>query len=61
MANDFDTWLSDEDIERLWNVTHGNLPNSFASPEEMEEFLNVVHQAWLRKIGNNPFKAVTLQ
>jgi len=57
----YDTWLSDEDIQRLWDVTHGLLPSTFASSDEMEEFLNVVNQAWLRKIGNSPFEKVTIQ
>lgn len=61
MKEKFDTWLSEQDIQRIWDVTHGNLPATFASETELEEFLNIVHQAWLVKIGTKINEKLTLQ
>lgn len=57
----FDTWLSDSDLERLWKVTHGELPLSFASSDEMNEFFNVVNQAGMQKIAGKEWLTATLQ
>jgi len=49
----FDTWLDENDIERLWKVTQGELPEVAASTDEMEEFLKVVtHAAMLKTCGS---------
>lgn len=52
----FDTWLNDSDIERIWKVVHGELPEFFVSKEEMEEFASVVDQA-----GKKKWKITSLQ
>lgn len=37
-----DTWLEEDDIQRLWDVCEGTLPEEMATMEELEEFERVV-------------------
>lgn len=37
-----DSWLTDSDAKRLWKVVHGELPESFATDNELEEFHRVL-------------------
>lgn len=47
----FDTWLSEEDIERVWRVTQGELSEDFTTLEELIEFQNVLLLAYQHKHG----------
>ena len=56
---EFDTWLEEADIERLWAVCHGTLPEIYASAEEIDEFHRLVtHAAMLRVAGEDYLQAV---
>lgn len=57
----FDTWLNENDIERLWKVTQGELPQVAATANEMEEFLKVVTHAAMIKIGGVEYQSSTVQ
>ena len=56
---EFDTWLTEADIERLWAVCHGTLPEIYASVDEIDEFARLVtHAAMLRVAGEEYLQAV---
>lgn len=56
---EFDTWLTEADIERLWAVCHGTLPEIYASVDEIDEFARLVtHAAMLRVAGKEYLQAV---
>lgn len=46
-----DTWLDEDDVQRLWAVAHGELPEEFASGDELDEFLRVVEAVAMAKHG----------
>lgn len=56
----FETWLTDEDAQRLWNVCQGNLPESAATHEELVEFERVVMHAAMLKMGGEDYETATL-
>ncbi len=37
-----ESWLTDDDAKRLWKVCHGELPEAFASEDELKEFQRVL-------------------
>ena len=37
-----ESWLTDDDAARLWKVCHGELPESFATDNELKEFHRVL-------------------
>jgi hypothetical protein len=39
-----DTWLEDADILRIWAVVQGDLPEHFATTNEIAELENVINQ-----------------
>lgn len=39
-----DSWLTEEDAERCWKVVHGELPESFATAEEIDELSRVIEE-----------------
>jgi hypothetical protein len=57
----FDTWLQENDIERLWKVVHGELPEVAASKNEMDEFLKLVTHVAMVKIGGSEYQTSTFQ
>lgn len=46
---DLETWLSQRDIERIYLVVQGELPESCAGEEELEEFTRLVIAAAVAK------------
>jgi hypothetical protein len=48
---EFDTWLKEEDIQRLWDVVHGTLPEIAASSDEIDEFQRLVTHCAMLKVG----------
>ncbi len=44
-----ESWLTDEDKERVWKVVHGELPESFITDNELREFNRVIMVAALMK------------
>ena len=61
IENKFDTWLSDSDVKRLWKVTLGELPESVASSDEMDEFLRLVTHVTMIKSGGSGYQTATIQ
>lgn len=57
----FDTWLNENDIERLWKVTQGELPDVAASADEMAEFLKLVTHAAMLKTGGSEYQHSVIQ
>lgn len=52
MNNDFDTWLTGDDVQRLWDVCHGVLPQTAATEDELNEFKKLVlHAAMIKQAG----------
>ena len=39
-----DSWLTDEDAIRCWKVAQGELPESFATVDELEELARVMEE-----------------
>lgn len=61
MNNEFNTWLTDTDILRIWNVIQGILPNIATSTEEINEFNKLVNHIAMIKSGGNGYLTATLQ
>ena len=57
----FDTWLNEDDIERLWKVTQGELPDQAATANEMDEFLKLVTHAAMIKVGGSEYQTSIIQ
>jgi hypothetical protein len=50
----FETWLEDADVQRLWDVVHGSLPEYAATDVELVEFERLVtHTAMLKFAGED--------
>lgn len=58
---DVDTWLNENDIERLWKVIQGELPHAAASSDEMDEFLKLVTHVAMVKMGGSEYQTSTIQ
>lgn len=56
-----DTWLTKNDIDRLWKVLHGELPDAAASADEMDELLKLVTHAAMVKTGGSDYQTATIQ
>jgi hypothetical protein len=52
----FDSWLSDKDVDRLWRVVHGELPELAATADEIDEFQRVVTHAAMLKIAGKDYQ-----
>jgi len=61
MDFEIDTWLSDNDITRLWKVIQKELPDAAASSDEMDEFLKVVTHVAMIKTGGSGYETATIQ
>ena len=59
--NNFDTWLTEADIERLWAVCHGTLPEIYASGEEIDEFARLVTHAAMLKVAGEEYSQAVVQ
>lgn len=57
----FETWLTEEDIQRLWDVCHGVLPEAAATFDEIEEFERLVLHSAMIKMGGEGYIQATLQ
>jgi hypothetical protein len=58
---EFDTWLEEADIARLWAVCHGTLPEIYASGEEIDEFARLVTHAAMLKTAGPDYIQATVQ
>jgi hypothetical protein len=45
------SWLTEDDVQRLWDVAHGELPAEFASEDELIEFARIVEIVGRAKWG----------
>ena len=39
---EYDTWLREKDIERIWKIVDYELPDYFCSKEELQEFNRIL-------------------
>lgn len=39
-----ESWLTTDDIARCWKVIHGELPETFVSLDELNEFTRVIDE-----------------
>ena len=58
---EFDTWLKEEDMQRLWDVCHGVLPENAATDDELIEFERCVMHAAMVKTAGEDYLMHTLQ
>jgi hypothetical protein len=58
---EFDTWLTEEDTQRLWAVCHGELPAHLATGDELVEFERLVMYTAMLKVGGEEFAGATIQ
>jgi hypothetical protein len=59
--DDFDSWLEEDDVQRIWDVAHGHLPATAATMDELVEFERLVQHAAMLKMGGSGYQAATLQ
>lgn len=59
--DEFDSWLEEEDVQRIWDVAHGLLPETAATIDELEEFQRLVEHAAMLKMGGSGYQTATLQ
>ena len=52
---EFESWLTDTDIQRLWDVCHGNLPELAATEAELNEFNRCVTHAAMQKMAGKDY------
>lgn len=57
----FETWLREEDMQRLWDVCHGVLPEHAATNQELEEFERCVMHAAMVKMAGADYMTHTVQ
>lgn len=50
---EIDTWLTREDLSRIWAVVHGHAPEIMASEDELTEFARVIELASHLKYGTH--------
>jgi len=58
---EFETWLEEKDIERLWAVCHGSLPETAATGDEIDEFARLVMHTAMLKVGGQDYAQATIQ
>lgn len=56
-----ESWLDPDDIPRLWAVMHGDLPETAATADEIDELLRIVQHAAMLKMGGSGYQTATLQ
>jgi hypothetical protein len=56
----FETWLTEEDVTRLYLVAVGELPDIQATSDELEEFNKVVLHSAMIKMGGEGYDSATL-
>lgn len=54
MTDTIETWLTAEDMQRLWRVVMEDAPEVLASESELREFARVVELAGYKKWGIFP-------
>lgn len=59
--DEFDSWLEEDDVQRIWDVAHGLLPENAATMDELVEFERLVQHAAMLKMGGSGYQAATLQ
>ena len=56
-----DSWLNEDDVQRLWDVVHGELPEEFATYDEITEFGRIVMHAAMKKLGGEAYETAVIQ
>lgn len=49
---DSSSWLEEEDIERIWNLVHGNGREDNTTAEELAEFQRLIDSAIAKRTLN---------
>jgi hypothetical protein len=55
-STQFDSWLDADDVDRLWKVVHGELPETAATADEIDEFHRVVTHAAMLKVAGKDYQ-----
>ena len=58
---EFDTWLLEDDVLRLYKVCQGKLGDAYATDEELSEFSRVVMHAAMIKFGGEEYSQHIVQ
>jgi len=53
---EFESWLTEDDVDRLWRVVHGELPEVAATSDEITEFHRVVTHAAMIKVAGKDYQ-----
>jgi hypothetical protein len=53
---EFESWLTEDDVDRLWQVVHGELPEVAATSDEITEFHRVVTHAAMIKVAGKDYQ-----
>ena len=56
----FDSWLEEEDVQRLWDVCHGVLPTTAATADEIKEFERMVLHAAMVKVAGEDYESAAV-
>jgi hypothetical protein len=57
----FETWMTEADVERVYKVCTGQLPEEFTTEDELAEFCLVVEHAAMLKLGGEGYDNSMLQ
>lgn len=57
----FDTWLSEADVKRIYKVCTGELSDAYTSEDELSEFSRVIEHAAMIKLGGEGYDSAVLQ
>lgn len=57
----FETWLTEADVERIYKVCTGVLNEAHSSESELEEFSRVVEHAAMIKLGGEGYDSAVMQ
>ena len=58
---EFESWLDPEDVDRLWRVVHGELPEVAATSDELVEFERLVVHAAMLKVAGPDYRQYNIQ
>lgn len=60
-ADQIDSWLEPEDIDRIYAAAEGRLPESAVTDDELQEFRRIVDHLIMIKQGGSGYQQATLQ
>ncbi len=60
-ADQIDSWLEAEDIDRIYATAEGRLPETAVTDDELREFQRIVEHLIIIKQGGSGYQQATLQ